>query len=62
MIKSVPKEIVHILSLGRPLCGFADTTLKDWPAGHKWTGYGQLDLATCPDCIKRAKEKQTKQT
>ncbi len=54
-----PQGEVHTLIYGLPPCGFSDKTPIDWPPGHRWTEYWNLDDITCGPC-KEATEKYLK--
>ena len=41
---------IHVLSAGRPLCGFHDDVPAAWPKDHKWCHRADWQQATCPRC------------
>jgi hypothetical protein len=42
--------VIHILSEGRPLCGFTNDVPMLWPEGEKWVAV-TMNGADCPRCI-----------
>lgn len=49
---------VHVLAYGAALCGMAGVP-GDWPEGHRWVGFLDLDWAThvtCDTCKAKANE------
>ncbi len=47
--------IVHALVDERPLCGFSDDELENWPPEHSWTEATDLENINCPGCREKAK-------
>lgn len=43
-------NMVHILHAGSALCGFNIGPPAEWQPGHKWTGLGNSEDATCDVC------------
>jgi hypothetical protein len=46
--------IVHLLSLGRVICGHVHGPPATWPAGHSFALLKQLADVTCNSCINQA--------
>ena len=50
------QETVHGLLYGNVLCGFDQRTPNQWPPGHVWVAYFNLDEMTCQACKKEAEK------
>ena len=55
--KEIPREdcVMHGIRQGLPLCGFTSNIPIEWPDGHRWTGFPDIDNMTCEKCIEEAK-------
>jgi len=46
--------VIHILRHSFPLCSFTVVVPADWPIGHEWVHFPDVeDEATCPACKAR---------
>jgi hypothetical protein len=53
---------VHGLLHGYPLCGFSSKVPRDWPPGHVWVIFMDIDDITCGPCKKKAEEISKEET